>query len=89
MPKTDAEVRELLALHAAASQKDWVIRPNVHEETCIVEAGGRGLFGRIADVSTSPSDYGRGNIRWIIAAHNETPALLEELLELRALVRGK
>ena len=76
---------DLLELHAQTSKGPWEIYPNVHQETKIVQKG-RGAFGLIADVSTSPDDYGRANTRFIVAAHTVLPALAAELAEARELL---
>jgi hypothetical protein len=76
------ELEELMDLHAQTTQKTWTIMPHTHEDTHIVEEG-RGFFGLIADVSTSTPDYGRGNARFIVAAHREVPRLATELAAAR------
>lgn len=76
------DLAELLELHAQTTQRTWSVMPSVHEETRIVEEG-RGNFGLIAQVSTSPADYGRGNTRFIVAAHREVPRLVRELASAR------
>lgn len=82
-----SDLDELLGLHAQTTQKTWSIMPNVHEDTRIVEEG-RGMFGLIAEVSTSTPDYGRGNARLIVAAHREVPRLATELASARRTLGG-
>lgn len=76
------DLERLIALHAATTQRTWSIMPNIHEDTRIVEEG-RGLFGLIAEVSTSTPDYGRANAAFIVAAHRAVPGMAAELAAAR------
>ncbi|MBW4062185.1 hypothetical protein HJC99_06455 [Candidatus Saccharibacteria bacterium] len=60
----------------AALQPFWEPRFNVHGDPSIVEQG-RGTFGLVATVSTSPRDYGRARARFIGTID---PALMMALL---------
>lgn len=65
------------------SAPEWEIAPNAHCDP-FVSAKGRGLFGRIAEVSTSPEDYGRGNMEFIAHSPADIRFLLEELDQLKS-----
>lgn len=56
----------------------WVAHFTTHGDPHVVEEGGRGLFGHVASVGTSPDDYGRARALYLAAV---SPAVVLELLD--------
>lgn len=71
------EIRERLN---GISSPEWEATPNMHGDPAVSEKG-RGAFGRIADLSTHPEDYGRANMEFIANAPEDIRFLLAELQE--------
>lgn len=60
------------------SAPEWEIMPNGHGDPAVTEKG-RGMFRKIADLSTHPADYGRGNMEFIAHAPADIQFLLDEI----------
>lgn len=63
----------------------WDAFFTVHGDPHVVEEGGRGLFGHVATVGTSPDDYGRARALYLAAVN---PAVVLELLDRLELLEG-
>jgi hypothetical protein len=81
-PDRIAEISERLG---GISAPEWEIMPNGHGDPAVTEKG-RGMFRKIADLSTHPADYGRGNMEFIANAPTDVKFLLEELSRRKALI---
>lgn len=78
-----AELRRLaeeakLGARGDAGAGRWDAYYTTHGDPYVVEEGGRGLFGHVATVGTSPEDYGRARALYLAAV---CPAAVLELLD--------
>lgn len=73
-------IKEIQERLSRISAPDWESTPNVHGDPSVSEKG-RGMFGRVATLSTHPSDYGRGNMEFIANSPADIRFLLTELQE--------
>lgn len=88
MVDSEARIKEIRNRLEDISAPEWEIAPNIHCDP-FVSAKGRGTFGRIADVSNSPADYGRGNMEFIANSPTDMRFLLEELDKAKKLLDEK
>lgn len=77
---TEGRIQEIQARLEKISAPEWESTPNMHGDPSVSEKG-RGAFGRIADLSTHPADYGRANMEFIANAPEDIRFLLAELQE--------
>lgn len=82
-PLPHAQRHDLRALRAAATGGQWVRIENIHAESTIVVAGFE-RTRRIAELITSPADYGRANANYIVASTNALPEVLDALDEMES-----
>ena len=80
--KRMSEITERLS---GISAPEWEKTPNAHGDPFVSEKG-RGMFGRIATLSTHPADYGRGNMEFIANAPTDIRFLLAELAKQQAVI---
>lgn len=88
MVDSTTRIQEIRKRLEEISAPEWEIAPNLHCDP-FVSAKGRGSFGRIADVSNSPADYGKGNMEFIANAPADVRFLLEELDKVKTLLDEK
>lgn len=79
-----AEIQDRLSRISAPS---WEIYPNAHCDPAVTERGRRG-FGKVADLSTHPSDYGRGNMNFIANSPDDIAYLLAVIAEQQKTIEG-
>lgn len=62
----------------AIGSPEWEHYQAIHLGS-FVAVKGRGMFGRVADVSSSPNDYGHANAEFIASSPTDIAFLLEIL----------
>jgi len=68
----------------AAGPAPWHACYNIHGDPTVSGDPDREPFLRVAQISTAPPDYGRGNCEFIAAARSDIPALLSLVDRLEA-----
>lgn len=77
---TDESIAGIRSRLTAISDPKWELNETMHGDN-YVSVAGRGMFGRVATVSTSPSDYGYANGVFIASAPEDIAYLLDLLEE--------
>jgi hypothetical protein len=88
MVDSASRIEEIRKRLEGISAPEWEAAPNTHCDP-FVNAKGRGMFGRIAELSTAPADYGRGNMEFIAHSPTDIRFLLEELDSLKTQLAEK
>ena len=80
--KEPVDLDAIEVLCVAATPGRWEPYFTIHGDPHVTQVG-RGAFGVVASIATSPGDYGRANAEFIAAARTDLPALVAELREAR------
>lgn len=83
----EGRIMEIQDRLSEISAPSWEIYPNVHCDPAVTERGRQG-FGKVADLSTHPSDYGRANMHFIANSPDDIAYLLAVIAEQQKTIEG-
>lgn len=83
----ESRIDDIAGRLAKISAPSWEIFPNIHCDPAVTEKG-RGGFGKVADLSTHPNDYGRANMHFIAHSPDDIAYLLAVITQQQKTIEG-